>query len=256
MLDGSYSNNAWCQELPDAVSKIVWDNAAVMSPATAERYGLSVDYETGQHVSDVIKLTVNDNAVEMPVWIVPGHADNSVTVHLGYGRDIESRRPERKTGFFDLDDYTDVYGHGAVSTGVGENVAQLRTPTAMRMSAAGSIEKTGGRYMLATTQDHAYLEGRPMYRMATLDEYKAQPHFAEERVHTLRGGEPWEEYPTLWQENHPTTKAAFKDNPYHEYQWGMVIDLNACTGCSACMVACQSENNIPVVGKAGSEPWS
>ncbi len=249
VLDGSYANNAWCQELPDSVSKIVWDNAAVMSPATAERYGLSVVYETGQHYADVIRLTVNDNTVEMPIWIVPGHADNSVSVHLGYGRDIESRRPERNTGFFDLDDYTDVYGKGAISTGVGQNVAQLRTPTAMRMSAAGNIEKTGERYMLATTQDHAYLEGRPMYRMATMDEYKAEPLFADKRVKTLPGGEPWEEYPTLWEENHPKTKPAFKDNPYFEYQWGMVIDLNACTGCNACIVACQSENNIPVVGK-------
>ena len=249
VLDGSYGNNAWCQELPDPVSKVVWDNVVTMSPATAERFGVKSVYETGQHYSDVVALTVNDSTVNLPVWIVPGHADNSVTVHLGYGRDIESRRPERSTGFFDLDDYTDVYGHGAVSTGVGQNVSQLRTPTAMRISTVGSMDKTGDPYMIATTQDHAYLEGRPMYRMATLEEYRAQPHFAEEEVHTLPGGEPWEDYPTLWQENHPTTKAAFKDNPYHEYQWGMVIDLNSCTGCNACVVACQSENNVPVVGK-------
>ena len=249
VLDGSFSNNAWCQELPDPVTKVVWDNVAIMSPATAERLGIEVVYETGQHYSDVVTLTVNDSSVKLPVWIVPGHADNSVSVTLGYGRDIESRRPERKTGFFDLDDYTDVYGHGAIATGIGQNVAMLRTPSAMRISTVGSIEKAGERYMIATTQDHAYLEGRPMYRMATLDEYRAHPQFAEEAVHTLPGGEPWEEYPTLWEENHPKTKPAFKDNPYHEYQWGMVIDLNACTGCSACVVACQSENNIPVVGK-------
>ncbi|MEM8486994.1 MAG: TAT-variant-translocated molybdopterin oxidoreductase, partial [Bacteroidota bacterium] len=248
VLDGSFANNVWCQELPDPVTKLVWDNVAIMSPATAAQLELSVDYVEGQHYSDVVKLTVNNNEIELPVWIVPGHADNSVSVHLGYGREIESKRPERKTGFFDLDDYTDVYGHGAVSTGVGKNVSQLRIPTAMRIG-LGAIEKTGERYMLATTQDHGYLEGRPMYRMATLEEYRANPHFADDAVHTLPGGEPWEEYPTLWEERHPKKNPAFKDNPYQEYQWSMVVDLNACTGCSACIVACQSENNIPVVGK-------
>ena len=249
VLDGSFANNAWCQELPDPVTKIVWDNVAIMSPATAERYGLESVYSKGQHFVDVISLTVNNSTVELPIWIVPGHADDSIAVYLGYGRDIESKRPETVTGFFDLDDYTDIYGHGAVGTGIGQNVAALRTPTTMRISAAGSVTKASSGYMIATTQDHAYLEGRPMYRMATLEEYRAHPNFAEEVVHTLPGGEPWEEYPTLWEENHPTTKPAFKDNPYYEYQWGMVIDLSACTGCSACVVACQSENNIPVVGK-------
>ncbi len=81
--------------------------------------------------------------------------------------------------------------------------------------------------MIATTQDHSYLEGRPMYRMATLDEYKSHPDFASNRVHTLPGAESWEDYPTLWEENHPKGTAAFKDNPYNAYQWGMVIDLNA-----------------------------
>ncbi len=249
VLDGQFANNAWCQELPDPVSKIVWDNVAMMSPATAERYGLEVVYKTGQHYSDVINLTVNDNTIALPVWIVPGHADDSITVHLGYGRDIVSRRPERVTNFFDLDDYTDIYGKGAVATGVGQNVAALRTPTTMRVSALGSLEKTGEQYMIATTQDHGYLEGRPMFRMATVEEYRGHPEFAADAVHTLPGGEPWEEYPTLWEEKHPKKQPAFKDNPYHEYQWAMVIDLNSCTGCSACIVACQSENNVPVVGK-------
>lgn len=249
VLDGRYSNNAWCQELPDPATKLVWDNVAIMSPATAERLDVSVVYDKGKHYADIVALTVNDQRVEMPVWIVPGHADNSIRVTLGYGRDIQSVRSERITNFFDLDDKTDIYGHGAVATGVGVNVAGLRTLTAMRVATGARVEKTGQTYMLATTQDHSYLEGRPMYRMATVEEYRANPEFASGRVKTLPGGEPWEEYPTLWEENHPTGKAAFKDSPYHEYQWGMVIDLNACTGCSACMVACQSENNVQVVGK-------
>lgn len=249
VLDGRYSNNAWCQELPDPTTKLVWDNVASMSPATAARLGVSVVYDKGKHHADVIALTVNDQRVEIPVWVVPGHADNSIRVTLGYGRDIQSVRSERITNFFDLDDKTDVYGKGALATGLGVNVAGLRTLTAMRFATGARVEKTGQTYLLATTQDHGYLEGRPMYRMATVDEYRADPEFAAERVKTLPGGEPWEEYPTLWQENHPKEKPAFKDNPYHEYQWGMVIDLNACTGCSACMVACQSENNVQVVGK-------
>ncbi|RMF62930.1 MAG: 4Fe-4S dicluster domain-containing protein, partial [Bacteroidetes bacterium] len=117
------------------------------------------------------------------------------------------------------------------------------------------VEKAGGEYMIATTQDHGALpeemeqvRKRHIFRMATLEEYRANPAFVkEDEPEPIR--EPWEDYPALWQENHPTTKDAYKDNPYNKNQWAMVIDLQACTGCNACVVACQAENNIPVVGK-------
>ena len=250
VLDGSYSNNVWCQELPDPVTKVVWDNVAVMSPATAERLGVEVNYKEGKHYSDVISLTLNDNTVEIPIWIVPGHADNSIHLTLGYGRKLPTERNLRSMHLFDLDHYTDVYNKGAVSTDVGVNVASLRTPTTMTVAVGASVQPTGTKQLVVTTQDHGYMEGRPLYRMATMDEYKAKPDFADKAVKTLPGGEPWEEYPTLWEEDHPTAQPGFKDNPYYENQWGMVIDLNACTGCSVCVVACQSENNIQVVGKS------
>ena len=249
VLDGSFANNAWCQELPHPTTKVVWDNVALMSPATASRLGVATRYHKGKHYADVVTLTANNEQVDIPVWIVPGHADNSIEVHLGYGRSIRSERPERVTGFFDTDDYTDIYGKGAIATGVGQNVARLRTLTAMTMALGADVTSVGREHMVATTQDHGYLEGRPMYRMATLEEYREKPGFTDEVVKTLPGGEPWEEYPMLWEESHPSDQPALKDNPYYQYQWAMVIDLNACTGCSACMVACQAENNVQVVGK-------
>ena len=92
VLDGSYSNNAWCQELPDPVTKVVWDNVAIMSPQTAEDLGVEVVYKEGKHYADVIALTTNDSTIEIPVWIVPGHADKSIHVKLGYGRTLPTER--------------------------------------------------------------------------------------------------------------------------------------------------------------------
>ncbi|GIV60130.1 MAG: molybdopterin oxidoreductase [Rhodothermaceae bacterium] len=255
VLDGSFANNAWMQELPDPTTKITWDNVAMMSPATAERLGVRTWLSKGQHFADRIRLTVGGHTVELPVWVQPGYADNSIGLTLGYGRTIVSTRPERKTNFFDLDDYTDIYGHGAVATGVGVNVAPLRSRPALYAAVGAQVEKAGGEYMIATTQDHGALpeemeqvRKRHIFRMATLEEYRANPAFVkEDEPEPIR--EPWEDYPALWQENHPTTKDAYKDNPYNKNQWAMVIDLQACTGCNACVVACQAENNIPVVGK-------
>jgi molybdopterin-containing oxidoreductase family iron-sulfur binding subunit len=249
VLDGRFANNVWCQELPDPASKVVWDNLALLSPATAERLGLEVRYIKGKHYADIVEITAGGASVQMPAWILPGHADDAITVTLGYGRRITSHRPERVTNFFDTDDKTDIYGHGAIGTGVGVNVATLRTPGAMRIATNASVRKVSDGYLVATTQDHGYMEGRPLYRMATVEEYRQDPGFAADAIKPLPGGEPWADYPALWQERHPTEQPAFKDNPYHEYQWGMVIDLSACTGCNACIVACQSENNIQAVGK-------
>ncbi|WP_456427901.1 TAT-variant-translocated molybdopterin oxidoreductase [Rhodocaloribacter sp.] len=255
VLDGSFANNAWMQELPDPTTKITWDNVAMMSPATAERLGLTVRLENGKNFVDRIQVSLGGNSVDLPVWIQPGYADNSIGVTLGYGRTIVSKRPERHTNFFDLDDYTDIYGHGAVATGVGVNVAPLRTTTAFHVAAGARVSKSDGDYMIATTQDHGALpeemeqaRKRHVFRMATIEEYRANPAFVKEGdPEPIR--EPWEEYPELWEKNHPTKQEAFKDNPYYKNQWAMVIDLHTCTGCNACVIACQAENNIQVVGK-------
>lgn len=255
-LDGAFSNNAWLQETPHPTTKIVWDNVAVMNPATASALGVTVALTNGQHFVDRAAITVGDVSVDMPVWIEHGVADDVVVLETGYGRDISTSRPAREAVFFDLDHETDVYAEGAIANGVGVNVAPLRGVTNTGWVAGASVSKSGGDYLIATTQDHgalpdegAEMQKRGLFRMATLDEYRANPRFVEKDDPKIIDDTAWDEYPALWQNSHPTVQDAAKDNPYYANQWGMVIDLNTCTGCNACMVACQSENNIQVVGK-------
>ncbi len=201
-LDGRYANNGWLQEMPHPVSKLTWDNPLFVSPNTAKELGV----ENG----DLAMLTVNGARLKLPVWVLPGHADYSITLTLGYGRTASGR----------------------VGNKVGFNVSGLRTSKAPDYVTGGQLSATGETYLLANTQDHGSMEGRPLVREATLEEFKKEPHFAEEMV------------------EHPPLKSLWEEHKYDEgYQWGMTIDLNSCTGCNACMVACQSENNIPVVGK-------
>jgi len=251
VFDGTYANNAWCQELPDPVTKIVWDNVAVVSPRTAERLGLANEYIKGRYYVDVVELTLDDRSVELPAWIVPGHPDDTISVTLGYGRDIASNRPERHTPFWDLDDKTDVYGHGPLANGIGRNVAVLRNADGAAVATGVQARPTGATYRIITTQDHGTLEveARPLFRLATYDAYRQNPAFVGE-MEEPTPGEPFEAYPTLWERRHPEDQPATRDSNYFRNQWGMVIDLNACTGCGACVIACQSENNVQVVGKA------
>ncbi len=254
VYDGRFANNAWLQELPDPTTKVVWDNVAQMNPATAEKLGVGAKLDAGNYFADVVSLEVSGNSVSLPVWIQPGMADDSVHVTLGYGRNIVSEREERSTNFFDLDDYTDVYGKGAISGGVGVNVAPLTTSGRI---APVSVSKVDEGYLVASTQDHGAIDAlhvgeevksRGLFRTATIEEYRANPDF-------VKGGEPaplkedWEDYPPLWEANHPKNSEEMVSSNYHDNQWGMVIDLNTCTGCNACVVACQAENNIQVVGK-------
>lgn len=200
--DGRFANNGWLQELPKPLSKLTWDNAALLSPATAERLGLASE--------DVVELQHAGRVVRAPVWILPGHAPDSVTVHFGHGRTRAGR----------------------VGTGTGFNAYTIRTAAAPWFASGLAIRKTGARYPLVSTQLHQSMQGRALVRAATVAEYQKHPEFAREM-----GEEPTRDlslYP------------GFK---YEGYAWGMAIDLNACTGCNACVVACQSENNSPIVGK-------
>ncbi len=200
--DGRYANNGWLQELPKPLTKITWDNAAYVSPATAEQLGLVN--------RDVVELKYQGRSVEAPVWIWMGHPDNAVTLHLGYGRAKAGR----------------------VGTGIGVNANILRSPDSGWFDGGLEIRKTGERYDLASTQDHHSMEGRPIVRSADVEEFKKDPAFAKEMGHTPKPEESL--YPPV---------------EYNDNAWGMTIDLNACTGCNVCTIACQSENNIPVVGK-------
>ncbi len=257
VLDGRFSNNAWMQELPDPTTKVVWDNVVLMSQATADKLDVSVEYDKGKFYADVVELALNGATVQLPVWIQPGLADDTLALNLGYGRDLSTNRPERNTPFWDLDDYTDIYADGPLANGVGANVAPLRPADHSRVTTItpGQVTATDAdRYKVVTTQEHGSMEGRPIVRRATLDEYQENPDFAGEMGTKVPGAEGpgdagYDAYPMLWEENHPSDEPALKDNPYYQNQWGMVIDLNACTGCNACVVACTSENNVQIIGK-------
>jgi Fe-S-cluster-containing dehydrogenase component len=211
LYDGRFANNGWLQELPKPLTKLTWDNAALMSPATARRLGVttSVGWQGGPHgqvLTDLVDLALGDRTVRAPVWILPGHPDDSVTVHLGYGR-VRAGRVGSRTGF---------------------NAYALRTSERPWFQSGLEVRKAGATYQLASTQAHHSMEGRDHVRAATLEEFRRKPDFAK------RAGR----LPSLYPEY-----------PYTGHRWGMAIDLSACIGCNACVVACQAENNIPVVGK-------
>jgi MoCo/4Fe-4S cofactor protein with predicted Tat translocation signal len=213
IYDGRFANNAWLQELPKPLTKLTWDNVAIISRATAEKLGLQMRVGTkgGEVVSDVVELVYKDRSVRAPIWILPGQPDDTVTVHLGYGRDRAGR----------------------VGNGAGYNAYAIRTSDAPWWGTGLDIRKTGDTYTLATTQLHHYLEGRDLVRSGSLEEYRSNPGFAHEQAH-----EP------------PEGMSLYPEYDYSQgYRWGMAIDLSACVGCNACVVACQAENNIPVVGK-------
>ena len=222
VFDGRYANNGWLQELPDPMTKITWDNVALMSPHTAEENGLENE--------DLIDITVNGNTLTLPVWVQPGHVDNSVTLNVGYGR----------TG---LGSVADVDENG----GGGFDINKLRSTDAPLFSSA-TISKADGTYEIACVQDHHSLEGRDIYREATLTEYNENPEVNSfKNIHTYEV--PGMKEAEAIGEDVPISLFDEQTFPEYEPQWGMVIDLNSCFGCGVCVIACQSENNIPVIGK-------
>jgi molybdopterin-containing oxidoreductase family iron-sulfur binding subunit len=221
MLDGRFANNPWLKELPDPLTKIVWDNAALLGPKTAAARGIKN--------GDVLKITVGDASAEIVAWVLPGVGEGVFTLPLGWGRTRGGRMITPLREALDPLRYTDVEVDG------GFNVYPLRTSKTAAFAAA-KVELTGKTYILAQTQEHHGMDGRPIARETLLADYKKRPNFAE-----LMSPQPKaaNKLP-LWQEHDYS-------GPVHK--WGMAIDLTACTGCNACVVACQAENNIGVVGK-------
>ena len=214
ILDGRFANNGWLQELPKPLSKLTWDNAVLVSPATAERLGLSYRVATtgGEHgtvYTDMVELDYAGRRVRGPAWILAGQADGCVTVHLGYGRKRAGR----------------------VGSNTGFNANALRTSGALWHGPGLQIRKTGEQYPLACTQFHHLMEGRQLVRGATLTEYRKNPNFVHET------------------EEESSAQSLYPGFKYDGYAWGMAIDINSCIGCNACVVACAAENNSPVVGK-------
>jgi molybdopterin-containing oxidoreductase family iron-sulfur binding subunit len=211
--DGRYANNGWLQELPDPMTKLTWDNAALLSPATAKQLGVVV--------SDVISIERGGRRLEAPVMIQPGQADNLIVIALGYGRRV----------------------CGNVGRGVGVNAYALRNSDAMALVRDVRVAKAGRRYNLAFTEEHHIIEdlgapevqkrARTLVRELPIHEYRENP---KEVAEMAEAGELFQLYDSPADYSKGT-------------QWGMAIDLNVCTGCNACVVACQAENNIPIVGK-------
>ncbi|HEV8112984.1 MAG TPA: TAT-variant-translocated molybdopterin oxidoreductase [Planctomycetota bacterium] len=201
--DGRFANNGWLQELPKPITKLTWDNTAQVSPATAARLGVENE--------DVVELELDGRKVRAPIWIVPGQADETVVVHLGYGRTKAGR----------------------VGNGAGFNAYALRTTKAMWSASGLKVTKTGDKQKLSCTQEHDNMEGREPVRVATIDRFRKEPGlFRAHEGHEKEGGASL---------HAPHAKG--------DYSWGMVIDLNACTACGACVAACQAENNSPIVGR-------
>jgi molybdopterin-containing oxidoreductase family iron-sulfur binding subunit len=160
--------------------------------------------------ADVVELDYQGRKLLAPIWIVPGHADDCLTVHLGYGRTRAGR----------------------VGSGAGFNAYSLRTSDSPWFGRGLVLRKTGERFALANTQLHYNMEGRELVRSASLADYLTNPNFAHEKDHAP-----------------PKSLSLYPPVEYNGYAWGMAIDLSTCVGCNACVVACQSENNIPIVGK-------
>jgi len=230
LLDGRHAHNPWLQELPDPVTKVVWDNYASVSPATAADLGLRQE--------DIVRITPGGVALELPVLIQPGQADGTVAVALGYGRMGTDRFSGVGPEWFEA-----VHTVEPGET-VGRNAGQARE---MREGAIANWvvvprpTQTGGTRVLARTQEYDSLtmpaglapedgEPRPIIQEATLAAYA---------VSRTAGGHGKHELFDIWPDEHQ----------FPNHRWAMSIDLTACTGCSACVVGCQAENNIPVVGK-------
>jgi MoCo/4Fe-4S cofactor protein with predicted Tat translocation signal len=215
ILDGRFANNGWLQELPKPITRLTWDNAVIVSPGTAERLkaGGGPAWQGGEHgqiVSHVVEMRYRGRTVRGPIFAVAGHPDSCVTVHAGYGRTRA----------------------GHLGTGAGFNANQIRTSDAMWFGSGLEIVSTGETYSLACTQYHHLMEGRDIVRAVTRDEFIRDPK-------SVQAG----------QEAPPRIITLYPDYKYEGYKWGMAIDVNACIGCNACVVGCQAENNIPVVGK-------
>jgi molybdopterin-containing oxidoreductase family iron-sulfur binding subunit len=201
--DGTMSNNAWLQEMPKPQNKMTWDNAVWISPKSGARYGVA----TG----DLIELAVGGRKIEGPVWIMPGHADESATVHFGYGRTRA----------------------GNIADGVGFNAYAVRSSTSPWLDVALDLRRRSHGHIFATTQHTQTMEERDPFRVATFADYHSNPQFARPEADRV-----------------PDTHTLFPLWDYSKgHKWGLSIDLTACVGCQACTIACQSENNIAVVGK-------
>lgn len=265
-FDGRYNNNGWLMECPDPMTKLTWDNAILVSPKLAGKLGILPDqnknsFQRGREFARMGRIQLRNRTVEGPLHIQPGLADWTVVLHLGFGREV--------TGAIG----TRLHDPGK-GDGIGFNVYPLMSSTAQAMATGASIEVLDGDlFPIANTQEHWSMEGRAIIREANADFYHDHPDFVDEigaeahspaiygaakdasvqekALTTPRGGSLYD--PPQISAPPPNYKAWNTEEGKEAYkepqQWGMAIDLNNCLGCNACVIACQSENNIPIVGK-------
>ena len=217
--DGRFANNGWLHETPDPLTKLTWDNAALIGPDLAERLGVDTE--------GMITIAAGDHSLNMAVIVVPGMHASAIVLPLGYGRTIRSAMGDK----------------ARIATDAGFNTYTLRTSQTMGFACGANATRASGTYQLALTQDHHAVDstgGKGMaQRVPTIvremerDEFSKHPEAIKHRAHV------------------PHSLSLFEENNLeeHNYRWGMSVDLNTCIGCSACVVACQAENNIPIVGK-------
>jgi len=234
LRDGRQANNGWLQELPDPITKLTWDNPALISPATAKRLGLKTTQDKlGVQSGQMATVQVNGQSLEIPVWQAPGVADDTIVLTLGYGREVA----------------------GLLGAGTGFKTYALRTSEAMRTASGASIEKARGWHELASTQDHHSLEeDRKILREVDHQAWLAHGDEIDDSVDAYGNRRDLQFAERLGDLSHmPVGRDIYDPDQNHPYdsrpQWGMTIDLATCIGCSVCTIACQAENNIPVVGK-------
>lgn len=277
--DGRYINNSWLQEAPDPIVKLTWDNAAWISPKTAEALGVynkeialiginpifnkpnsaisdAKDKEGPNRTAPVINLTVNGVELEIPVIIAFGQAENVLTLPVGYGQFFDKHRKSDFKKGFDVAKHAPTYVKGAdveslVGVNTGFNVYSLRTSETLYYATGATVETTKARYKLAMTQEHHNMYGRALAReVSTQGDFESNLHGVKKHGVDSHAPENISLYKSkgskVWHGDGATAPNLLSDKIH---QWGMAIDLNVCTGCNACLVACQAENNIPVVGK-------
>jgi len=244
--DGRFANNGWLQECPDPITKIAWDNAIWISPRLAKDLGITSkgsalqvvrdeteEFEKGKQMARVAEITLDGRTIRGPLHIQPGLSDYTIVIPVGHGRTHAGR----------------------VGDNIGFNAYPLRASHAMAFATGATLTLTGERQVLANTQEHWSMEGRDLVREANLSEYRENPGFVKEvgmESESPSDIGPEGEKMTLAQRNSeiPRGNSLYKTPTFDGvHQWGMSIDLNTCIGCNACVVACQSENNIPIVGR-------
>ena len=252
--DGRFNNNGWLQECPDPVTKLTWDNAFLISPRLSQELGTTAAdpwvtvvrknpnaHKRGREQGQLIEITVNGRTLRGPAHVLPGLPDYTVVVSLGYGRSVTGR----------------------IGQGSGMNAYHLRLADGLSVHSGAAVTRVGGVGELANTQEHWSMEGRAIIREANIEYYRKRPDFVDHmgmEAHSPpplgldeEGGNRRDTVGLLERSIAGKANRGFSvyETPEFtgDHQWGMSIDLNTCTGCNACVIACQSENNIPIVGR-------